>query len=170
MKPLYLIQSSRSARGLSNDMSHRLMPYILLEIWTFYVLLFGSSSPGIEPLTFLAIYLLLAQHSTSWPLGHMRIHVLELTYDLQAKGLRYSYSKRDVMGRDRTGDPRESLAKVERVTSGPPRQVTRITFLSFSDARITHSYLDKRSVRCWDRTRDLESRGPARSLGAVEAK
>ena len=54
LKPLYLVQSSRSAQGLSNDRSHRLLSRLVYELQPFYVLLIGSSSPGFEPLTFLA--------------------------------------------------------------------------------------------------------------------
>ena len=112
---------------------------------------------------------MLAEHSTPWPSWRMGNIVLDLPYYLQAKGLSFSHSKRDVTMQARTCNPRVSPSKVRRFTSEPPRHLLALSLPSFSDDEITSSYLVKRDVHGWDRSGDLGSHGPAWSRRAVEA-
>ena len=52
---------------------------------------------------------------------------------------------------------------------GSTEGITLLTLISFSDDRITFSYLYKRTAMAGNRTLDLDSRGPAWSHGAAEA-
>ena len=118
------------------------------------------------PLSFLSM---LSQHATPRPSWHVLILIRKLVHVLQVKDLYFSHGKEVVRQEARTCNLWDLPIQSRACYLEAIEAVTSVTFLSFSDVRITYSYLVKRDCRCWDRSRDLESHGPARSHGAVEA-